>query len=110
MCLRCHFKLSDEEVYGKLNDVYKNNNFDDINFVRIYNLLIAASGYNGKHVRELALKVLAQYREYLFKNPWNILYGILSVKDLERKVKFLISDETPKGNKALLVEYLNRCN
>jgi len=54
MCLKCHEKLSDENVTQQIKDDILNPNFEELNNDKIYSILTAYSGVNGSESQELA--------------------------------------------------------
>ena len=108
MCLNCYFNLTDEAVHTRLTDALNEDNFAAIPFTHVQGLLAAASGFNGKEVRDLAMSVIGKYREYLLDNSWKVLYGVLSVRDLERKMKYIKDNVCEKRSKVAVFEYLDK--
>lgn len=47
MCLKCHLKLSDNDILQSLEDNHNNYEFTKWNYTSISHLKMSSSGFNG---------------------------------------------------------------
>ena len=80
MCLQCHLGLSDETILKQLNKGIEKGptDFPIFNSTSISHIIISTSGYNGLKVRNVAIKFLIMYTNWLKNNTKYILDKSLS--------------------------------
>lgn len=64
MCLYCYINLSDVEIFEQINSS-TSEEFKLWNSCSLNHMLIASSGYNGDEVRNIAIRVLSEYFNWL---------------------------------------------
>ncbi|MFW9928858.1 MAG: hypothetical protein ACFFD1_05680 [Candidatus Thorarchaeota archaeon] len=99
MCLLCHINLSDIEIFEQINSSTLEE-FKLWNSTSLNHMLIASSGYNGDEVRNIAIRVLSEYFDWLQKT-----YQI-SKKMLLNILIYIKSHPIHDKNKEQLNEYL----
>ena len=90
MCYYCHINLNNED----LNDLLDNIKTYNLNNILITSLILCASGFNGKEIREKSLNELDNYN-----------YLITDFLIIKEYLKNNIIDE---DNKIMLKEFCER--
>lgn len=65
MCRSCHNGLSNDEIHRQLTEALENPKFEEWNPVSINHLVIVASGENGEENKEMAMRLLEMYVNWL---------------------------------------------
>ena len=68
MCFLCHQNLDNETLIEQLNTP---NKFEEWNTTSLSHLFIMALGYNGKEIKELALKNLDEFMVWYNSQMWD---------------------------------------
>jgi hypothetical protein len=114
MCLQCHRGISDEHILQELNSLIDNkfdtNEFKLINSTSISHFIIAASGYNGTNIKNLSIKVLEKYNNWLMLNSNKTINTNLSYDKILNIISYLKHNSTESYNLDNLVNYLNKLN
>ena len=112
MCLQCHEHLSDDTVYEQLAGVYSdsfdNSEFTRINSTSVSHFIIAASGYNGTKVRDISIKVIDKYKNWLNSNLDKILNDDLTPKNIENKLNYLKENSIESCDRDTIINYINK--
>ena len=106
MCLDCHLGLKDNTILEQISDT-EVNNFHVWNSTSINHLLIAASGFNGINVRNVALKILSDYYKWCDKNSDR---HIIPIETLLQRIEYVLNNTTEHHNKNNLLTYLQNMN
>ena len=112
MCLQCHSALTDDQIYTDLIDIdnvnFDTNIFGKMNSTSISHCVIASSGYNGTKVRELGIRILKKYNNWLLENPSMVLGERLSYDNNLKLIEKIESNFTNHRDLDHLVNYLNK--
>ena len=108
MCISCHIKLSDKEIYNYLKNCDENS-FKLYNSTSISHLILSSSGFNGEKNRNISINFMIKYYH------WNIDKNeIIDNDKLSNIIRYLINNKIENTNKNKtkedLLEYIQKIN
>ena len=109
MCIKCHIGLSDSIVCSNMQDEIDNGskNFNIYNSTSISHIIIAASGFNGLNIRGKAIKLLENYKNWLFLNPKYVLNNDLTPNKIKILIEKIKNNKVKYHDSEKLEKYLN---
>ena len=107
MCIECHLKKNNTEVLSQLQYFSTLEDYTNIPFYRIQELIAASSGYNGDESRDIAIVLLDKYLELISKNSKYVFHGVLPPRVLKQKILFIKRNKCPTNDMPKLFAYLD---
>ena len=98
--------MSDLEIYTQLcNSV--NDDFEKYDSINISYLMIYASGFNGRQVRERSVQILDKYSQWISDNPDYRISNLFTNENIDKIIQYINNHELNDKDENKLLDYLD---